>query len=221
MQAKLILTLIIAIVAVAGLSMPAFSQLQVGVKKGDWIEYNVTYTGAPSAGHDINWARMEILDVQSSNISAEITSRFSNGSTENLTSTLNLATGHMIDDFVIPANLKSGDTFLDENFGNMSITKVEKHEYVNATRTVLYASAGNNTYIWDQATGVSVEGNSIASDYTMHTLVSATNLWQPSIGLDQTETFIELAIVLAVIVIVVILAVVLYYRRIESRRDVK
>jgi hypothetical protein len=219
MRAKLILNLIIAIIAIAGLSMPAFAQLQVGVKKGDWIEYNVTYTGAPSAGHDINWARMEILDVQGSNISVEITSRFSNGSTENLTSTLNLATGHMIDDFVIPANLKSGDTFLDENFGNMTITKAEALEYVNATRTVLYASTENNTYIWDQTTGVSVEGNSIASNYTMHTLVSATNLWQPSTGSDQT--FIELAIVLAVFAIVFILAVILYYRRLTSRKAAK
>ena len=74
--------------------------------------------GSPTAGHDVNWARMEILDVQGDNITVKITSRYSNGTTENTTSILNLATGHMIDDFIVPADLKNGDKFYDENYMN-------------------------------------------------------------------------------------------------------
>ena len=122
---------------------------------------------------------MEILDVQGDNITVEITSRYSNGTTENVTSTLNLAIGHMIDVFIVPANLKSGDKFYDENYGNMTIAKAEKHEYAGAIRTVVYPAASGNTYVWDQATGVSVEGNSQTSEYSMQTIVAATNMWQP------------------------------------------
>jgi len=192
-----------------------FAQLQIGVKKDDWIEYNVTYTGSPSPLHNINWARMEILDVQGDNITVKITSRYSNGKTENITSTLNLAIGHMIDDFIIPANLESGDKFYDENYGNITIAKTEQHEYAGATRSAVYATAGNNTYIWDQATGVSVEGNSQTSDYSMHTIVSATNMWQPSSG--SKSGLIEGLLVAVVLIVITILLLILYYRHRRQR----
>jgi hypothetical protein len=157
-----------------------FADLSVGVKKGDWIEYSVNYTGSPSQGHGINWARMEITNVQSTIISVSINSRYPNGSTEIFNSTLNLQTGKLIDDFIIPANLNAGDTFLDQNLGNITISHVEEHVYAGATRTVLYASTNQSSYVWDQITGVSVEGASQQPDYSMHTVVLNTNLWQPS-----------------------------------------
>jgi hypothetical protein len=117
LRLSVILTTLVLIVILV-LNSSGFAQLPVGVKKGDWIEYNVTYTGSPSSGHDVNWARMEILEVQGDNITVKITSRYSNSTTENATSTLNLAVGHMIDDFIVPANLKSGSKFYDENYDN-------------------------------------------------------------------------------------------------------
>ncbi len=200
---------IILLVFVFVSNSSGFAQLQIGVKKNNWIEYNVTYTGSPSPLHDINWARMEILDVQGDNITVKITSRYSNGKTETITSTLNLAIGHMIDDFIVPANLKSGDKFYDENYGNITIAKAEQHEYAGATRSVVFATAGDNTYIWDQATGVSVEGNSQTSDYSMHTIVAATNMWQPSSGLSG---LIEGLLVALALIVITILLVILYYR---------
>ena len=49
-----IVILTIAIVIVLGLTSFVFADLAVGVKRGDWIEYAVTYTGSPSQRHDIN-----------------------------------------------------------------------------------------------------------------------------------------------------------------------
>ena len=135
------------------------AELSIGVKSGDWIEYNVTSTGAPMQGHDVEWARMEILSVENPNINVSITSRFTDGSNDTTKHTLNLETGHLIDDFIIPANLNVGDTFVDENLGNVTISQTEVHTYAGAERTVVSATVGNNTYVWDQATGVSVEGN--------------------------------------------------------------
>ena len=211
MHLKCLFTITIAVLIVfLALTSLGFAQLPVGVKKGDWIEYNVTYTGSPFAGHNVNWARMEILDVQGDNITVKITSRYSDDTTENLTSNLNLAIGHMIDDFIVPANLKSGDKFYDENYGNITITKAEQHVYAGATRTVIYATSGNNTYVWDQATGVSVEGNSQTSDYSMHSIVAATNMWQPASGLSGLMEVLVVAFGLFVIAIVL---VVLFYKR--------
>jgi hypothetical protein len=50
----------------------ALGEVSVGVKKGDWIEYNVTTTGTPEEGHDVTWARMEILSVQGKDISVNV-----------------------------------------------------------------------------------------------------------------------------------------------------
>ena len=202
----------VVLIFILTLSSSGFAQLPVGVKKSDWIEYNVTYTGSPTAGHDVNWARMEILDVQGDNITVKITSRYSNGTTENTTSILNLATGHMIDDFIVPADLKNGDKFYDENYGNMTITKTEQHEYAGATRSTVSAIAGNNTYIWDQATGVSVEGNSQTSDYSMHTIVATTNMWQPSLAMNGFLVDLLVALVLIVIVTTLVALYFLYRR---------
>jgi hypothetical protein len=116
----------------------------------------------------------------------------------------------MIDDFIVPANLKSGEKFYDENYGNITITKAEQHLYAGATRTVIYATAGDNTYVWDQATGVSVEGNSQTSDYSMHSIVAATNMWQTASGLSELMEGLVVAFVLFIIVIVL---VVLFYNR--------
>ena len=103
---------------------------------------------------------MEITEVKGTNISVSITSRYQNGSTEIFNSTLNLRTGKLIDDFIIPANLNAGNSFLDQNIGNITISHVEEHVYSGATRTVLYASTNQSTYVWNKITGVSVEGKS-------------------------------------------------------------
>ena len=195
---------IVALILVLSLSLPVFADLSVGVKKGDWIEYAVTYTGLPSEDHALNWARIDVTDVQGTVIYVSITSRYPNGTNEVFNSTLNLKTGHLIDDFIIPANLKTGDSFLDQNQGNITISHTEQHIYAGAPRTVVFASTSQNTYVWDQATGVSLEGTSEQPDYSMHTIVEDTNMWQPSEGLD-----IPVLVLVAIAALVAIIALVL------------
>jgi len=42
-------------------SEAVLAQVSVGVKAGDWVEYKVSTTGAAEEGHDVVWARMEVL----------------------------------------------------------------------------------------------------------------------------------------------------------------
>jgi hypothetical protein len=215
MQRKLALVTI-ALLLFLSLAALASADLTVGVKRGDWIEYVVSYSGSPTQGHALTWARMDILGVNGVNISVMMTSQFADGSRGTINTTMNLETGHLIDDFVIPANLNVGDTFLDENLGNVTIAKSENGLYAGATRTVLASTVGNNTYVWDQSTGVSVEGNSQTVDYTIHTIVVDTNMWQPQPTPNQRLDFTSILLVLAfgtIILIVALLASARYIRR--------
>jgi hypothetical protein len=177
--------------------------VSIGVQSGDWIEYSVTSSGAPMQGHDVESARMEIIAVDNPNVTVKIASNFTDGTSDSITATLNLETGHLIDDFIIPAGLEAGDSFPDENYGSVNITGSEMRSYAGAQRTVLTATIGDNMYVWDQKTGVSVEGYTETADYSIHSVVSATNMWQPqSIDLASIAMVITGVLIIAVLILV-------------------
>jgi hypothetical protein len=197
-----IIALLIVLIDIVPAAISA--EISVGVKQGDWIEYQVAFTGTPPPGHDVIWARMEVVDVQGKGISLAITTKFSNGTLLNETITLNLETGQLGDDFIIPANLKSGDTFFDKRQGNVTISGVEERTGAGATRTVVYATTSQTTFYWDKSTGILVEASSSYPDYTMHTKADKTNMWQSQIfGLDPTVFY---ALVIAAVAILVVIA---------------
>ncbi len=68
-------------------------ELSAGVKPGDWITYNVNVTGNPPDDHKIQWAAMNVTDVDGSQIILDIQTVFTNGSLYPQHITLNLATG--------------------------------------------------------------------------------------------------------------------------------
>ena len=212
-----ILFVAIALTLVLSLISAVFADPIVGVKKGDWIEYSVTYTGNPSQDHSLNWARIDVTGVEGTNIYVSITSRFPNGTSEVFNSTLNLTTGYLIDDFIIPANLKAGDSFLDYNQGNITISIAEQKTYAGTARTVVSASTSQNTYIWDQKTGVSVEGTSEQPDYTMHTIVEDTNMWYPQVAFNMTFLFMVAAAAVVVIMIASIVIAVFFRKKKTTR----
>ncbi len=44
----------------------AFLEPSVGVKEGDWIEYNISIsgTGTPPPTHDVRWMHLQVLSVE-------------------------------------------------------------------------------------------------------------------------------------------------------------
>ncbi len=187
--------------------------LSVGVKAGDWIEYDVTSSGVDPT-HDITAARMTVMDVQDSIIQVNIVSTYSNGSTVSTDSTLNLDTGDLIDNFIIPADLTTGMEFNSRtgNMGRMMISDSRQGSYCGATRTVVTATSGGNTYIWDRTTGVSVEGFSEGTlngqSYNMHSLATSTNMWQTQAQAPLDMTFVYVSVI--VVVVIVVVAVVVF-----------
>jgi hypothetical protein len=197
-----IIALLIILIGTAPATISA--EISVGVKQGDWIEYQVTFTGTPDPEHDVIWARMEIVGVQGTAINLNVTTEFSNGTLLNEAITLNLETGQLGDDFIIPSNLNSGDTFFDKHVGNITISGAEERTLAGATRTIVYASTSQTMFYWDKSTGILVEANSSFTDYTMHTKADKTNMWQPQIfGLDPTVFY---ALVIAAVAILIMIA---------------
>jgi hypothetical protein len=184
------------------------AEILVGVKKGNWIEYQVALTGSPPADHKVTWARMEVTGVQGKVINLNVTTQLANGTLLYESVSLNLETGQLGDDFIIPANLKPYDTFLDQYHGSITITGVEERKYAGATRTVVYASTAQSTYYWDKATGILVEGTSEFPEYTLHSVADKTNIWQPQFfGLEPIVFYAVLLIAATVIIAVTVFLV--------------
>jgi len=147
MNKKLALKIATLIVLLSMAPAAVSAEISVGVEQGDWIEYQVTHTGTPPEGYNVTWAKMEIVGVQGTAINLNVTTKFSNGTLLNERITLNLETGQLEDEFIIPSNLNSGGTFFDKNAGNITISGVEERTCASATRTVVYASNCSSSHI--------------------------------------------------------------------------
>ena len=218
MQNKLKLALALIVLFLSADAMVASGAVSMGVKEGDWIEYEVAFTGDSSFGHDVVWARLDVAAVQGNAFTVNITTKSSSGELTKETYSFDLETGELGDDFIIPANLNKGDTFFNKNQGNITITGSERKTLLGAERTVLTASVAESTYHWDKVTGVTVEANSTYSTYTIATKAIATNMWQPEILGLEPAAFV-LVTVAAFAVVAALVFTVLSRRRRHRRHQ--
>ncbi len=190
----------------------AQAQVSVGVKVGDWIEYNITTTGVPIEGHNLVWARMEILEVQGAEIRANVTSRADNGTMSSIVRFFNLQDGEVQAWVIIPANLGPGDTFYDKTINStVTIQDEAQKTFAGATRTITHVSTVERDKQWDKATGVFVTTLDFLEGYTINATAVATNMWNPQIlGLEPTIFY---ALVISVVIIVIASAVLIATRK--------
>lgn len=192
----------------------------VGVKEGDWIEYEVNVTGAgtPPPTHDVRWFRMQVLQIQDAAFSVNLSSRYANGTLGSAIWKFNFTEGNVEGWIIIPSNLGQGDTFYDLSMHtrkpvNVMIQREEQKTVLGAIRTVTYGNDALRHKGWDKATGVFVESSEhlknvtnkdgwYIEDLTVNIQASATNLWSPQTSSGQTEllVFIALGVVLAALV---------------------
>jgi uncharacterized membrane protein YozB (DUF420 family) len=197
MKTKRLLTLSLILCA-SLLILPALAYApSVGVKEGDWIEYNINVSGKgmPPPTHDVRWMRIAVLEVNGAAFSVNLTARYANGTFGSAIWDFNFTEGNVGGWIVIPSNLGTGDTFFDSSIHN--------HKPVNVTiqgesqKTVLGAARmvtfGNDTFRhkeWDKATGVFVGSSETyrnvtnkdgwyIEDLTVTIDATATNMWSP------------------------------------------
>jgi hypothetical protein len=58
MNKKLVLSIAVLVVLLSMAPVAFSAEISVGVKQGDWIEYQVAFVGAPPESHDVTWAKM-------------------------------------------------------------------------------------------------------------------------------------------------------------------
>ncbi len=210
----------------------ASNQPSVGVKEGDWIEYNIsiTGTGTPPPTHDVRWMRIEILPVQGTAFSVNLTARYVNGTLGSAVWKFNFTEGNVGGWIIIPSNLGPGDTFYDSwtpetrKPVNVTIQRQEQRRVLGASRTVTYGNDSFRHKEWDKATGVFVGSSErfknvtnkagwYIEDLTVTIQAIATNMWSPQIlELNQT-VFYALVAVSMVLAALILSSVILVARR--------
>ncbi len=155
--------------------------VSVGVKTGDWIEYTVSTTGLPSEGHDVVWARMEILNIVNGEITVNTTTKATNGTLSNIVMTLNPSAGQVDVWAIIPANLGKGDSFFDNNLGNIPIMGQQEITVGGVVRETTFYNSSDRFKRWDKLTGVFLEGTDVLGNYSLSATFERTNMWRNQI----------------------------------------
>jgi len=190
----IILTSLIIYVLIIVLPTRGYDEPSVGVKKGDWIEYDVNITGNPPAVHkNVTWMRIEVLQVDGTSFPVNLTVRFANGTLDTSIWKFNFTEGNTEGWVIIPSDLGSGDTFFD-NFSktdkHITIQNQEQKTVLGATRTVTYANDTYRDKQWDKATGVFIGSSEIFRNWSAYVTAVGTNMWSPQIlGLNQSAFY--------------------------------
>ena len=180
------------------------AEIIVGVKAGDWMEYEVTTTGNVPQEHNLTRAKITVTRVEGKKIHINITSIYTNSNQETTQATLNLQTGEILDSFIIPANLTTGDSFPEIIQGSITIQDTTQKTIAGASRTTVTADTPQTNFYWDQQTGFLVEANSTFTDFTMYTTAQKTNIWQTQI-IQLYSTTLAILLILTIAIIIAII----------------
>lgn len=210
MTKQLIRTIALLAIIFATSSINATSAQSTNLRAGDWIEYQVTAVGNFPGEHNVNWTRIEIMDV-SSELVLNITAQLETGFYVYYNYTVDFEKGKLLEGFFLPPNVTVGDTFFDSLVGNITISVIEHRTYCGAKRTIVVGVTPETTYYWDEAKRIMVEANSAYPNfnYTVNTIAEKTNIWQPQIfGLGK-EVFYAITVGIAITAIVLLF---IFYR---------
>ena len=226
--AIILATLIISI-SISAFPAYAFSEPSVGVKEGDWIEYNITVNGTGSAPptHDVSWMKITVLSVQESAFSINLTTRYANGTIGSAVWKFNFSEGNVGGWIIIPGNLGVGDSFYDSSIHNhkpvnVTIQSEAQKTVLGANRIITYGNDSFRHKEWDKATGVFVGSSETyrnvtnkdgwyIDNLTVTVDAVATNLWSPEVPAPSQSMFYPL--VIAVVLAAAVLSVVIVVAR--------
>jgi hypothetical protein len=222
MKASAALTMLIMVVVFSALALPTLvdSEPSVGVKEGDWMEYNVSIAGTPPPIHNVTWMRMQILTVDGSAFPVNLTVRYFNGTVFSSMWKFNFTAGNDEGWLIIPQNLSPGDNFYDaysKTNQNITIQSQQQQTVLGASRTVTFGSQSNRYKEWDKATGVFVASNETFKGWSASVNMVATNLWSQDSPQHQPVLF---AMVLACLVGAAVLTTAVLVTQKKRRKNV-
>jgi hypothetical protein len=194
----------------------AYVNVEIGIKSGDWMKYDVVSDERNFTG----WQRVDIFSVNGAFFRFNTTTYSESFGYHYETGKYNMSEmgshsaaypDDTIEFFVIPANLKIGNTFYYYNWGATTITSENTETFAGATRQVIYATyvpptgmhaeATKVEYRWDKITGIVVQFLAYYPDgKTSSGKLIDTDIWQP----QEVNSWLWYGIILAVIIIVAV-----------------
>jgi len=171
------------------------------VRAGDWIKYEYKVKGWTDDGQpQPEWLELEFISVEGTSASVNVTLGMSDGQELSDTVPVNLGEGggeaFGLSGFVIPPNLRRGDSVYFSGYGDVTIEGETTRTYAGVRRRVVYASLSQSvpyqdavqlTYYWDRQTGVMVEASTIWGDVTATCKATETNMLEadsPAVGVQ-------------------------------------
>ena len=196
------------LVSVCGFFVFVFSVVSgfsVGVKEGDWIEYGISFTGAPeltASSHGF-----EVVDVDGTVVTVRGTTHFSNGTIETEEYIVDVAveSWSKFDGFIIPSPVSDVGSFYsgEVSLGNLTVEGVEERTYAGARRNVVYTNLsrgeGTTVFYYDKNLGVLLEFDRVDPDFTLSVVAERTNMWCGEMWVFELELFFIVVFVLVVV----------------------
>lgn len=193
------------------LFVPVFAAVTVGLREGNWIEYSVTYIGAPPDDYPER-VRIDVKRIQGSEITVEINGDLLNGQEDSRSLTFNLELGAP-DLIIIPANLSAGSEFYHKDLGNITIEGVEDYSLEGETRTLVYTTFTQLYFRWDRATGILIQADKVEDAFSQKYLAVKASLGQALIS-----EFDPLMLYVPIILVIVVSIVASYFLLKRKRR---
>jgi hypothetical protein len=201
----------------------AYPEVQVGVKSGDWMRYDIVTEERNWTG----WQRFDLYEVEANLIKFNASTYSDSFGYINTTGQYNMSEmetnmaypNDVLKTIVIPANMRTGDILLYYDMGSIPIAGETSATYLGATRSVIYATytatnessseASRIDYKWDVITGVILEYTALYPDGKTTTgKIADTDLWSSQQGID-----IYVLVTIVIVVAAIVLAVVLFVLR--------
>ena len=186
----------------------------VGVKAGQWIKVEYTFTGWPADQPHPDWVKLEFLTVEGTSADVRVTMRMSDGTEE--TDTVPVHVGGNggapgLSGVVIGANRTTGDPVYMTGYGYAALEGETTGTYAGANRTAVYTSFSQHgvhlTYYWDKQTGVMVEASTAHGDMVATARATETNMWRT--GPTRMPWWLWIIVAVAVVAA----ATALYHKR--------
>ena len=200
----------------------AYPEVQVGVKSGDWMKYDIVTEERNWTG----WQRFDLYEVEANLIKFNATTYSESLGYINTTGQYNMSEmetnmtypNDVLKTIVIPANLKTGDKLRYYDMGSITISGETSATYLGANRSVIYATytaphrssseASRIDYKWDKITGVVLEYSALYPDGKTTTgKIADTDIWNPQQVIDPYLLYAIITVVAAIVLAVVLFVV--------------
>ncbi len=200
------------------MALPTFTygEFSVGVKKGDWIEYNIRMTGPPlDPLRNLTWYRTEILEVNGASFQVNKTSLSVNGIFSSSIWSFDLTEGQIYGWVIIPANLGMGDKFFDASKKtNITIEGEEQKTLLGSSRTVTHASDPGKVYKeWDKNTGFFVYSLENTTSFVVMFNANATNMWSPQSEVQNSTVSYQMSLATVILAVSIVISIMVMARK--------